>query len=70
MKNLSTPQAILSGFALIALAIASIPYSSNIVSPAHASGIQKVAVCDAKNPNKCASVDYMGATLKPSLKVY
>ena len=47
MKNLTTPQAVLCGFALIALAIASIPYSSNIVSPAHAAGgIQKVAICN------------------------
>ena len=53
MKNLTTPQAILCGFALIALAIASIPYSSNIVSPAHAyrydvktaSDVQKVTIC-------------------------
>ena len=71
MKNLTTPQAILCGFALIALAIASIPYSSSIVAPAHAAGgIQKVAICDAKNLNKCASVDYMGPMLTPSLKVY
>jgi hypothetical protein len=48
MKNLTTPQAILGGLALIALAIASIPYSSNIVTPAHAYGekIQRVAICD------------------------
>ena len=46
MKNLTTPQAILSGFVLVALAIASIPYSSNIVTPAHAAGVQKVALCD------------------------
>ena len=57
MKNLTTPQAVLAGLALIALAIASIPYSSNIVSPAHAAGgIQKVAICDFKNPKRCASV--------------
>ena len=56
MKNLTTPQAILCGFALVALAIASIPYSSNIVSPAQASGIQKVAICDAKKPNRCAKI--------------
>ena len=46
MKNLTTPQAILCGFVLIALAIGSIPYSSNIVTPAHAAGgVQKVAIC-------------------------
>ena len=57
MKNLTTPQAILGGLALIALAVASIPYSSNIVSPAHAAGgIQKVAICDFKRPKSCAPV--------------
>ncbi|MDG1272875.1 MAG: hypothetical protein P8P46_00275 [Alphaproteobacteria bacterium] len=49
MKNLTTPQAVLGGLALIALAVASIPYSSNIVTPAHASGIQtcrrKLYIC-------------------------
>ena len=57
MKNLTTPQAILCGFALVALAIASIPYSSNIVTPAHAAGIQKVALCNTKGTS-CASVFY------------
>ena len=55
MKNLTTPQAILCGFALIALAIASIPYSSNIVTPAHAARIQKVAICDPEG-GRCATV--------------
>ena len=31
MKNLTTPKAILFGLGLIALAIASVPYSSNIM---------------------------------------
>jgi hypothetical protein len=54
MKNLTTPQAVLGGLALIALAIASIPYSSNIVTPAHAAGgIQKVAICDVRDPSRC-----------------
>ena len=57
MKNLTTPQAILCGFALIALAIASIPYSSSIVSPARATGhtVQKVTICDKTGAN-CAAV--------------
>ena len=47
MKNLTTPQAILFGFGLVALAIASIPYSSHVVTPALASiGVQKVAICN------------------------
>ena len=54
MKNLTTPQAILCGFALVALAIASLPYSSSIVTPAHAdsgevaSDVQKVTICNRK----------------------
>ena len=57
MKNLTTPQAILCGFALVALAIASIPYSSNIVSPAQAytDRVSKVAICD-KDGARCADV--------------
>ena len=47
MKNLTTPQAILCGLGLIALAIASVPYSSKIVKPTYASnGVQKVAICE------------------------
>ena len=34
MKNLTTPQSILFGLGLIALAIASVPFSQKIVSPA------------------------------------
>ena len=56
MKNLTTPQAILCGFALIALAIASIPYSSNIVTPAHAAGgVHKVAICNTEG-TLCADI--------------
>ena len=35
-KNLTTPKAILFGLGLIALAIASVPYSSQIIKPAFA----------------------------------
>ncbi len=56
MKNLTTPQAILFGFGLVALAIASVPYSSKIVTPALASnGVQKVQICDDVGWN-CAVV--------------
>ena len=55
MKDLTTPQAILCGFALVALAIASIPYSSNIVTPAHAAGVQKVAVC-SEDGSVCSQI--------------
>ena len=47
MKNLTTPQAILFGFGLVALAIASVPYSSQVITPALASNsVQKVQICD------------------------
>lgn len=57
MKNLTTPQAILCGFALVALAIASIPYSSNIISPAqaYADRVSKVAIC-SQDGARCAGV--------------
>ena len=57
MKNLTTPQAILGGFVLVALAIASIPYSSNIVSPAQAytDRVSKVAIC-SQDGARCATV--------------
>ena len=57
MKNLTTPQAILFGFGLVALAIASIPYSSQVVTPALASshGVHKIAICNSKG-NKCAGI--------------
>ena len=57
MKNLTTPQAILCGSALIALAITSLPYSSNIVTPARAdTDIQKVAICDPEDTHRCVDV--------------
>ncbi len=57
MKNLTTPQAILCGFALIALAIASIPYSSSVVSPAqaYADRVSKVAIC-SQDGARCVDV--------------
>ena len=63
MKNLTTPQAILCGFGLVALAIASIPYSSQIVKPAYAyDNVQKVAICD-ETGRYCAEVvgSYIGS---------
>ena len=56
IKNLTAPQAVLGGLALIALVITSIPYSSNIVTPAHAAGgVQKVAVCSPSG-GRCADI--------------
>ena len=57
MTNLTTPQAILCGFALIALAIASLPYSSSVVSPAqaYADRVSKVAIC-SQDGARCVDV--------------
>ena len=60
MKNLTTPQSILYGFGLVALAIASVPYSSQIIKPAYAStGVHKIAICN-ESGNKCAKVNNAG----------
>ena len=46
--ELTTPKAILIGLSLIAVAIASIPYSKSVVGDAHAAnGATKVAICSA-----------------------
>ena len=63
MKNLTTPQAILCGLGLIALAIASVPYSSQIVKPAYASsGVNKIAICD-QSGSRCATMDKRGSDI-------
>ena len=60
MKNLTTPQSILCGFGLVALAIASVPYSSQIVKPAHASnGVHKIAICNVWGSD-CANIANIG----------
>ena len=58
MRNLTSPQAILLG--LIAFAIASIPYSSKVIKPAHAANVQKVVLCDPKRIDWCATVNRYG----------
>ena len=46
-KELTTPKAILIGMSLIAVAIASIPYSKSVVTEAHAAnGVDKVTMCN------------------------
>ena len=49
MRNLTSPQAILLGLGLIAFAIASIPYSSNLITPvlANSDEVQKVTLCNS-----------------------
>ena len=53
MHKLTTPKAILLGLGLIALAIATVPYSSSLVKTAHANqlpltedGFLKVKICN------------------------
>ena len=45
---MTTPKAILIGLTFIAVAIASIPYSSNVVTPALASNhiVHKITICN------------------------
>ena len=44
--ELTTPKAILIGMSLIAVAVASIPYSKSVVGDAHAANrIQRVEIC-------------------------
>ena len=45
---MTTPKAILIGLTFIAVAIASIPYSNNVVTPALASNhiVHKIAICN------------------------
>ena len=54
---MTTPKAILIGLTFIAIAIASIPYSNNVVTPALASNhiVHKVALCN-DDGRLCANV--------------
>ena len=54
---MTTPKAILIGLTFIAVAIASIPYSNNVVTPALASNhiVHKIAICN-ESGNDCAMV--------------
>ena len=47
MKNLTTPQAILCGLGLIALAITLAPYSSSLVQTAYAASCDMSRVAEA-----------------------
>jgi hypothetical protein len=63
--ELTTPKAILIGMSLIAVAIASIPYSKSVVTEAHAANrIQKVQICGLSSIGdelNCARVSTFGA---------
>ena len=57
--ELTTPKAILIGMSLIAVAIASIPYSKSVVGDAHAAnGVQKVTIC-TENGDHCSYGTYL-----------
>jgi hypothetical protein len=47
MQNLTTPKAILIGLSFMAVAIASLPFTDNVVPAANAQNeIMKVQICD------------------------
>ena len=54
---MTTPKAILIGLTFIAVAIASIPYSNNVVTPALASNhiVHKIAIC-TEGGGFCANI--------------
>ncbi len=59
---MTTPKAILLGLSFIAIAIASIPYSNNVITPAFAnhsprasSEVQKIALCNPQG-TYCAGI--------------
>ena len=54
MRNMKTPQAILLGLSLIAIAIASVPFTSTVIKEAHAAVPKKVQICNDKGD--CARV--------------
>ena len=64
MENLTAPKAILFGLGLIALAIASVPYSSLLIKDAYASNIQKVQVCGYDLHN--GGLSCLGVAANPS----
>jgi hypothetical protein len=64
--ELTTPKAILIGMSLIAVAIASIPYSKSVVTEAHAAnGFTKVQICGYDNGGnaRCAKVHPLGLSV-------
>jgi hypothetical protein len=61
MTELTTPKAIFLGLSLIAVAIASVPYSREIVRKAQAAtnDVQKIAICD-RSGYPCAGINVNG----------
>lgn len=58
---MTTPKAILIGLTFIAVAIASIPYSNNVVTPALASNhiVHKITICN-ESGGQCARISAGG----------
>ena len=63
---MTTPKAIFGGLALVALAIASIPYSTDIMKPK----LQKVVICDPKYPNTCATLRRLDSGSRSPIGLY
>jgi len=61
MTELTTPKAIFLGLSLIAVAIASVPYSQEIVRKVEAAtnDVQKIAICD-RSGYPCAGINVNG----------
>ena len=58
---MTTPQAIVTGFALVALAIASLPYSNGLISPAFAANEPMKGVICNRSGVHCADVSWDAA---------
>ena len=67
MKNMTIPQSIFFGLSLIAIAITSIPFSSNMIKDAHASNVQKIAICD-KTGSRCSDISSFGGKYQLNVK--
>lgn len=66
--RLTTPYAVLAGFALVALAVASLPLTNKLVPEAQAqSSPVKVTICD-ESGWRCASTSGTGSNV--GVKVY
>ena len=68
MKPLTTPQAILSGFVLVALAIVATPHIENLFTPSNKDKLLKVQICSYNGKSTrgilgsdCARISESGA---------
>lgn len=67
---MTTPKAILLGLTFIAIAIASIPYSNNVVTPALASNhiVHKIAICN-ESGNSCSDIQDGGSVNRLRIQI-